>query len=173
MEYNKGDALEIILDHALHAYSQAEPLAGLEERILNRTRAAKVERDAGYARPFATASLALLLCLSAFVLLRPGHTPGPKISPVAANRKPTVPRLHLAVQPHLAARSRRRPRVLPKQEQFPTPEPLSAEERILARFVDRDPNEAAKSFASLRNVDAPIAIPPLQITPLQADGVSN
>lgn len=181
MESNTRDALETMLDDALRSYSQAEPLAGLEERILNRTRPLRVNRGAGYLRKLAFTGLAAALCVPVFFLMRFRQLPTPKISVVAVNGNHSVaslPSLKLPVSSAtgLISKRQRRPvrQLLAKQEQFPMAEPPTAEERALVRFVDRDPKEALEDFASLqRNSDAPIVIQPLQITPLQADGPGN
>ncbi len=176
MENNQRDVLETILDSALHSYSQAEPLAGLEERILNRAGTANVKGSRPYLRSLVVASLLGVLCLGVFTLMRPKQIPL-----VTAAHKPPVPSLsalELPVRSPLQQvptfRPRRPRQALAKQEQFPTPEPPTAEERNLMRFIERDPKQAAEAFASLqRKSDTPLAIEPLQVRPLQVDDLSN
>ncbi len=180
MENNHRETLETILENALHAYSQAEPLAGLEERILNRTLAVRVERRRACFRPLASAGLALLLCFCLFVLVRSRQLSGPKTSVLAVKQKPAMPNrpvpgllVNSAPQLVAASRHRRSRRLVAKPEQLPIREPLTTEELALVRLVDRNPKEAAEAFTSFRGSDSPIGIQTLQITPLSADAESN
>lgn len=57
-------------------------------------------------------------------------------------------------------------RRLPKLDLFPAPQPLSAEERALAAFVDRAPRAVKEQvIASQKQVDDPIEIAAIQIEP--------
>jgi len=67
--------------------------------------------------------------------------------------------------------ARRAPAPLPKQEQFPAPAALTAEEQALRNFVERNPAEAQQVFAQLRKrTSDPIEIQPIQIAPLRING---
>jgi hypothetical protein len=52
---------------------------------------------------------------------------------------------------------------LPKPEQFPTPAPLTPEERVLMEFATRFPDQAKAAFTVS---DKPISIPEIEIKPL-------
>jgi hypothetical protein len=168
---NGRDELDSMLDDALACYSGAEPLAGLEDRVLHRVRASEVtrRRPIGWAVAFA---LAAALVLVAIVVKTP-RNPAPKPRDVARAEIPA-----LMEQPRIASHqrrsrvaARRAPSPLPKQEQFPAPAALTAEEQALRSFVERDPAEAQQVFAQLRKrTNDPIEIQPIQIAPLHTNG---
>lgn len=60
---------------------------------------------------------------------------------------------------------------LPKREQFPTPTPLTAEERALLAFVEQSPRQAEKVLADTRRrSEEPIRIEEIHIEPLPDGG---
>ena len=60
---------------------------------------------------------------------------------------------------------------LPKRLVFPTPSPLSNEERLLLAMMKRDPDGTAQVFDSLRKRGSePLEIAPLVIPPLETGG---
>ena len=62
------------------------------------------------------------------------------------------------------------PRNLPKQEVFPTPQPLSPEEQTLVLFVSQAPPVLKEQvLAAQKQIDAPIEIADIQIKPLDED----
>ena len=179
MENNGRDTLDSMLDDALACYSGAEPLAGLEERVLHRVRASELTRR----RPFrwvCAFALAAALVLVAIVMKTPRYaTPKPgeiartEIPPLAGPAANVEQPRIASQQRHsrVAARRAPSPSSLPKQEHFPAPAPLTSEERALRSFVERDPAEAQQVFAQLRKrTNDPIEIQPIQIAPLQIDG---
>jgi hypothetical protein len=163
MENNHGSEFDRIIDGALSSYSIAEPLAGLEQRVLNRIRLAESRRKRFRFWQFAVAVAAALLVMIA-VTFRTDRRPVPNVVAVVRLPKPPV-----EAKPSLAPRkiARRAPRVrsLPKEGQFPTLSPLTAEERALLAWVKFPAAEAPKAFA-----DGPIEIQPIEIKPLQSDG---
>jgi hypothetical protein len=69
--------------------------------------------------------------------------------------------------PRRSARSK----TLPKLEQFPVPTQLTAEERTLLAFAERNPKVAQDILAEMqRQNDEPVEIVPIQIPPLRSDG---
>jgi hypothetical protein len=171
MESNSRDTLDRMLDDALARYSGAEPLAGLEERVLHRVRASDVtrRRPVGWAVAFA---LAAALVLVAIVVKTP-RNPASKPRDVARAEIPAIVEPPRMASQHRRSRvvARRAPSPLPKQEQFPGPAPLTAEERALRNFVERDPAQAQQVFAQLRKrTNDPIEIQPIQIAPLRING---
>lgn len=171
MENNGRDTLDSMLDGALACYSGAEPLTGLEERVLQRVRASDVprRRPVGWAVAFA---LAAALVLVAIVMKTPRYAT-PKRGEIArteASAKLEQPRI-VSKERSIRLTARRAPSSLPKQQQFPAPAPLTTEERALRSFVERDPAEAQQVFAQLRKrTNDPIEIQPIQIAPLRIDG---
>jgi hypothetical protein len=160
------DDLDKLIDGALAGYSSAEPLAGLEQRVLNRARA---ERSSRQRRGWWTAvALAASAVAAALVAVAPQRRvpapvavvlPPPQVEPAS----PAVVS-GAAPRPAAAVRRARGPRVLPKRNLFPTPSPLSPQERLLVQLAESRPQ-----LLLGRPVDE-ICIKPIEIAPLQVDG---
>lgn len=150
--------LDLQIDSALSSY--AEPTDGLEDRVLARladTRTNAVPRKRWLARiPILPVALPLAACVLLFVVfsLRPGRKQpiqqahNDTTSQIPTARKPvppqpSQPREH-SPQPHLVAAHAIHPATPksaqpPKLDIFPTPRPLSPQERALVRFVANTP----------------------------------
>ena len=161
-----SDPLDRELDAALARFAAVEPRAGLEERVLASLRAER-KRPAPHAwwQWTALAALAAMLLVALTLLWRsgerrrdnvarypsPAHTMQHSVSngtQVAANRgrdqmrvsRPVSvrkPRAHIPRQARAVVASR------PRLDQFPSPRPLSEQEKILASYVTRYPEHAA------------------------------
>ena len=164
-----NDELDRRIDSALVGYSDAEPLAGLEERVLRRVRLATRRRMLGWAVAFAVVAS---LVVTVIVVRVPDHV-GPTYRvgvPAVMRPAPVVEKARVVTMRRARTRARRA-RPLPKLEQFPTPTPLTAEERALIAFVGRYPKEAQQAFEDLRKrSEEPIEIQPIQIPPLEDSG---
>ena len=155
-----GDELDRELDAALANYSAVEPRAGLEERVLANLRAERtlVTHRAWWRWGLAVAAAVALVTIA--LAWRSGRTSQPvaghpaimrlrptdNMTPVAShNGNALRPREHPPYRG--AARQRSRPAGFvaanPKLEQFPSPRPLSEQEKILASYVAKDPDHAA------------------------------
>jgi hypothetical protein len=154
------DELDKLIDGALSTYSTAEPLAGLEQRILNRARA----RRARWPWLLAAVAVAAAILIAVqvrkpestpFVALAP--PPAPVVAPVMPARPLTPSRDRKGAVPHVA-------RTLPKRQVFPTETPLTHEERLLVQLAESHPQELV-----IRPADQ-IEIKPIEIAPLQIDG---
>ncbi|MEO7144304.1 MAG: hypothetical protein ABI165_12475 [Bryobacteraceae bacterium] len=173
MTNNGRDEIDNLIDGALAGYSGAEPGAGLEQRVLNRIRAeAPVSRKHGWPR-WALVVPALASLLIVAIVPRIERAPAPKSAAVV--RMPAIDRspARAAVAPAPVPRrsTKHRAKGLPKEEYFPAPVPITAEERTLLTFVQRHPKEAEQVFSDLeKRDDSPIEIRPIQIPPLQSDG---
>ena len=167
---NVRDKLDRLIDGALASYSDAEPLAGLEARVVNRVRLAGARRRI-FARGVGLAVAASVVVL--WIVVRTEQrrvVPRPREVARVTSVAPPVPAIQRAVRIPAWVRAKR-PKALPKLEKFPAPEPMTAEERAFVALVKRDPTEAQEIFADLRKrADAPIEIQPIQIPPLQSDG---
>lgn len=160
-----NDELDGMLDEALASYAVQEPRAGLAGRVM-----ARVRLDGAVSRrwwlPLAVAA-ALASIAIAMVMWRSGTDRRTmavsKVAPAMVQRE--VP----AYQD--AAREESRPGRLtpapPKRERFPSPAPLSREERALVAFAQQAPEEALK----LARPDKPLEIEAIDIRPLQIDGL--
>ncbi len=167
MKSEPRDELDRILDGALSAYSTAEPLDGLEQRVLNRIGGVKAPRRRFGFWGFALAASAVLL-IGIAVLETRSH-PAPNVAGSAAPAKhATETRVAAPVRPAVRrTRHVTRKRGRPEQMVFPTPTPLTTEERALVAFVEQHPKEALVAFtdAPKRDIE-PISIEPIQIPPL-------
>ncbi len=160
MADNHHERLERELDAALSKYSAVEPRAGLEERILANLRAeqARVPNRAWWR--WSAALVAVVIILAMVVALRPGrrHEDGTARQAPPAIQNPTQPETQLVatrvdhgtakaarVAPRAPAKHSIHPAVSapPKLDRFPSPQPLSEQERMLARYVADYPQRAA------------------------------
>ena len=152
---NRGTPLDDQLDAALAKYAAVEPRAGLEERILAHL---QVERTrpthAAWWRWATVAACALVLAaLLAWRLDRSGQN--------RVVRHPAIPQRQVQSQVEANAANTRRPSpppmrkhrrnaeqapatvaAQPKLDQFPSPQPLSAQEKLLADYVADHPEQA-------------------------------
>jgi hypothetical protein len=154
------DDLDRTLDAALAKYTSAEPRERLEERILANVREAST-RDAQRACwNWGFAALAAFLLIAAALVWRwnqPTQTPvavHPSVHPSTVKQGPVAPDLaHRDGNnapprslPHRTPRHQPEPEVVaanPKLDVFPSPLPLSEQEKILASYVSQYPKHAA------------------------------
>ena len=137
--------IDEILNRALSGYVDAEPLAGLDQRIVRRVQTFQPRRKPIY---FGLAAFSSLLALLAVSLLEVGnrsttHQHTPNALPVSNQVAQVAGQTQINLKPRSMARPRLRGvarakplhRLVPKQEQFPSPSPITAEERALVAFV--------------------------------------
>lgn len=178
--------LDDVLDEALAAYRDAEPLAGLEERVLGRV-LARTERRRWISWGYCSAAaLAAAIALVFWLGIKPAQqqraVPGivtekPLTDAQAAAMPQTahganrpMPAGHKAARPVSPALASARPgRHWRYQQQFPIPEPLTADERALLALANADPT----ALQTLPHNDVAIVIAPIKIAPLAADGADG
>ena len=149
------------LDQLLAEALQAEPLAGLEQRVLARLPSRK--RAWWWWVPGLVA--AGLAVIAVVVEMQPEES--------LPLRPPPVPLVVYLPRPPTHPPPARRRAKLEKQSQFPTPRPLSAEERALLAFLHQDPEGAGEALRDMRKrSEAPIEIEPIHIPPLLSEGES-
>ena len=177
MRNSDRDELDDLIDGALPGYSDASPLEGLEERVLCRIHAAPAARRVPWPRRLAFAGSALTVLVLAIVVPRTCWNPLPPIvTPSPIHAALTAPVFKL--QPPVPRRIHPS-RALPKQPCFPSPVPMTDEERALAAWAGRAPREFSQAFADLRKrSEEPVAIQPLAIQalliePLPSDGANE
>jgi len=173
-----------LIDAALGTYARAD--SGLERRVLARIAAAHLAAPCTRWMLWAVA-LTAAACLLIFILLehsKPAHPSGDNAANAPHVQQAPIlvtPPAQRASGPHHAQpknRARRPPphnkagtafaARLPRQEVFPTPRPLSRQERALVNFATQAPIAARDSFvAAQQQTDAPIAIADLRIAPIQ------
>jgi hypothetical protein len=177
-EHDKG--LEELLDSALVQYGAAEPLHGLEERVLGRLRAGEKRRPGWFWTTIA-AAVAVLLVMAALLgtqlkphpapptgaaqeVVRP-VSPANASQPLSAGRPMNVtkPLPRPIAPPEVASAT-----ALPKREVFPTPTPPSEQERLLAKYLRVTPRaelEARIERRPLEFHEDPLSIPEASASP--------
>ncbi|MGA9304614.1 MAG: hypothetical protein WBW31_04330 [Candidatus Sulfotelmatobacter sp.] len=172
---NNG-ALDRELDAALAKFTAGEPRAGLEDRILANLRAqqAHVTVHSWWRWP-ALATLTAAIVVTVFLAWRLERPVQKTASNPSANKQidrhagtqvkqsgSGATQLHDAgsrrqLKPRAVRHSVRVASPAPKLDQFPSPQPLSEQERILARYIANYPEQAAlvaQARADLRRRDA-------------------
>jgi hypothetical protein len=162
MANEKHDELDRVLEASLAKYAAVEPRRGLEERVLATLRGERARvPDRARWRWGVMAGLAAMVIVAATLAWRsgkPSHSVGlhpasaaaqaPKEkAQVGSNRDGNGVRPQDGGAMPRSVVGRSRPRTViashPKLDQFPSPQPLSEQEKILANFVARDPEHAA------------------------------
>jgi hypothetical protein len=164
----KGDELDAILDQALASYAMQEPRAGLPGRVMARVQAdGPVPQRLWWLLGFAAVGLT---CLGIAMTMWRGETRRQPVSvmppPMESTRNLVVPRHPEVVRPMTRVHARKH---LPRRNSFPSPSPLTPEERALIVFVQQAP-EAARHLAQ---PDKPVEIQAINIRPLHIDGLQT
>jgi len=162
MTNGKQDEFDRMLGAALAKYAAVEPRTGLEERVLANLRAEQARvPDHAWWRWSAIAAVAAVIVVAMALSLRsdkPSHS-------VVANHPPTpiqaskergteiISTAHRSgtrpAPPSTARKPAMRPSPpevaiagAPKLEQFPSPQPLSEQEKLLQNYVAENPEQA-------------------------------
>ncbi|SPE18829.1 hypothetical protein SBA5_170059 [Candidatus Sulfotelmatomonas gaucii] len=180
------DDLDLLIRSAVATYGDRGPDDDLARRILNHfaAEAAPARRWLPWAiaLPIA-AGLVALAVLSSSKPSRPGfgktdqasnsHAPLRAIAGAAPSTAPPSARIQRSKaqlqnrQPRLAEKAARTA-PLPKLDVFPTPRPLTSEEKAFAIFAAEAPEPERRSLIEAqRRVDAPLTIAVIQIQPLE------
>ena len=163
------EQLDKILDEALASYADAEPLAGMEWRILERIRLAEeTRRKAPAWRLLLTYALAVLAFGGLITFLMRHDAPRPSTLTAKVSPTPDAPirARNLEERPARISPLRRRVALAVKLRVFPTPVPLTQEEHLLQLLARTNPDDAAQALDSLRK---PIEVSPIVIAPLASD----
>jgi hypothetical protein len=158
MTHSNDNEFDRMLDVALAKYAAVEPRAGLEDRILAnlRTEQARERNHAWWRWSFTAAAAVIFMAVILWKFEQPSHpltanhssvnhpnsadTPAPLLANDESNEalsqhSPRKNREHFA-------RPRPVKRTAPKLDQFPSPEPLSEQEMMLANYVAEYPKHA-------------------------------
>jgi hypothetical protein len=170
--------LDDLIDAALPSYSSAEPQPGLEHRILSDALAEpQPKRSLAWAWALAVPAA---VCLLVFLFLVGRHNPYRSTLEATATTAPATaapsPRQTPAMDSFPSPRKRSIPHklstqpsttreTLPKEEVFPSPSPLTAEERA-AIALARDPAQMPRPIDTAGVEIDPIHIAELQIKPI-------
>jgi hypothetical protein len=145
--------MDRLLNAALKQYAAVQPREGLEGRILARLRSQSAEPISygpwrWLAAAAAVAALAVIISMALHPHARPQRTleqhpsgtlPAGTVA-ASAQAKPTMKRPKRRLQ---AAADTQVAKALPKLDQFPSPQPLSEQEKLLASYVEVYPKQAA------------------------------
>jgi hypothetical protein len=185
--------IDDLVDSALAQQQRVEPLPGLEGRILERVRIARSMRASSrkqWTIGPAVAAAVVVMVAAIYVARRPNgptaHTPKasnivPAPAPrktLTANSRTTREEATAAIVPEskpVVRRERKSSRPAEAHHwpsQFPTPAPLTAEEKALVRYVQETPpqvlaRQVLKADFTVQRVEIkPLKIAPLEIKPL-------
>ena len=162
MRNSERDELDSIVNGALSQYADAEPLAGIEQRVLNRVRSANTRHQTSKILGW-VAACPIVLAVVFIVIARwiPAVTPPAKIiSASLPHVGPPAHALAIARRPAPEAQRRLRPKPL---HPF-----ISPEERMLLALVRSHPAESQQLFAEIsRRGEEPVEVHEIEIAPLQ------
>jgi len=165
-----------LIDASMRGYAGAGPRPGLESRILAGVRAQQrvARRRAAWAWALAMAGVAAMVAFLVFhgpyrrpaPLRQTAKAPVQASVPMAANGAPAEPRpLPLRRVRHAAPSA-----VDKRPQQFPTPRPLSEQERLLLAYVEAIKGSTAGSAVNAtRDVEPDLSISPLSITAIKIE----
>lgn len=167
MEDRRMSELNDLLDRALAASRPQVPLE-LDARVLERIARAESTRKRRRTFVFGIGALAASI---AVVVLQPKPEPlrpaSAALAFIAPPRAVQVPSRQLRLGGVLHRKRRGEKQRLYKANVFPSPSPLTGEERALLRFVEQSPEAAEKAFAEVHQQEAqPLRIEALKIIPL-------
>ena len=148
------------LDDALASYSEPPPTIGLEKRILARVQERTRRRRSMH-------WLTAASCVAAAAVLSVLFWPAPKI---AVPIRP-VQTASLVIPVHVQTvvakpRPRNKKPVEPKLQQFPTPTPMTSEERALVQLASGNAKDIPQKLTEFGRPIEPIQVPALEIKPL-------
>ena len=156
-----GAELDSVLDASLRKYAAVEPRVGLEERVLANLRAERIRNtDRGWWRWRWAVALATIVALVVALAWKSGKQSPPIVAkstsvtmqnPVSlgthvASVDGDAPRLHghsVRNTPRRPLRAQSAATVIPRLDVFPSPQPLSEQEKIMASYVAEYPEHAA------------------------------
>jgi hypothetical protein len=165
-----------MLDASLRHYAKAEPRPGLEGRVLAEVRARQeaARRRTTWAWAVGVACLAALVTL--LMIAWPRQQPAPlhmTAEAPAILSAPAVAKIAPPVQPPISHRPRHpatSSRVDTRPPQFPTPRPLSEQEKLLLEYVQllKD-SPAASAVNTDQDQEHDLEIPPITIAAIKIE----
>lgn len=148
---NEKQPIDRWLDAAIKEYGSTEPDTGLDQRVL-RNLTAKSVRGTGWSKWWALAAIAAVVLLVAGVLLIKSRHEPQRIAVIPnqqinAIEPPQTPAEKMTIRdraPHKKAHPSAMKEVAVQAWpiQFPTPQPLSTQEQLLAQYVREQPKQA-------------------------------
>lgn len=163
--------VDALLEASLERYGSKEPRPGLESRLLARLRTEPLPAQRR-AWVWAIGMAAAAVIVFAIVITRPSRREPVSIAPpppVAANKTGPAPVINAQKLQKPQAPIRHAARVRARQSrpaQFPTPTPLSEQEKLLLVYVKEAP-KAVLAAPVTKPIDEPLEITRLTIAPLR------
>ncbi|HEY1677674.1 MAG TPA: hypothetical protein VGG04_08215 [Candidatus Sulfotelmatobacter sp.] len=157
----RSDDVDLLLDKGLARYAEVEPREGLEDRILANLRAERPRVSIHAWWKWGVAALTAMVLVAAAVAFRPARKSQPVIGPQTGaetqSARDSETQLANPEVPGTPKRSpvRRRPAhrdapvmtvaaaKAPKLDQFPSPRPLTEQEKMLLGYIEQNPQHAA------------------------------
>jgi hypothetical protein len=191
---NERDELDAMLDAALETYVDTEATPGLAQRILNVTSRREPRRLMVRWMPLAASALAAAVLIAIFIAHRTvsPSTTSPVMARVPSNRSgpdlpirssPTASSLPVRWGGRHAIKAATHPPAqspLPRREVFPTPAPLTAEEKAVLKLENRGLGEIPAQEVRAQTVQSatqgpvePIDIAAIHIPPLNPPDNGN
>ncbi len=175
--------LDELLEASLARYRSAEPRLGFEQRLLANLRASAQAAPRfrwGWLALGAAAAALAMMVVGFYLARRPKPSP-PAVSVVAPGPEPArVVSPIVGVKPPGALTGQRRPApgqvrrtpptfevATPRRDQFPSPAPLSAEEKLLLRFLKEAPEPVLMALRAENEPKGDLQIRDLNIPPLE------
>lgn len=151
------DELDQLLDEALASYSLEEPRAGLPARVMARISTDRAPSRGGWW--LLAVAAAAILCIAIALSVRTQSVP---VRPA-----PVVVVTHPEIHPPVVVARRKPAKRLPRRDRFPSPAPLTEEERSLMAFAQLAP-EVARQLAE---PDKPLEVQAITIRPIEIKGL--
>jgi hypothetical protein len=174
MTNDEPNAVDRMLEEALSTYSSQEPLAGLEQRVLNRVHAecAPVRpRVWGRALVVSVSAGVVAASVAAMTFLAMRPVPDPPRAPTVIAQLPKPTPILVAAQPVSKPPASHASQQLPKSREFPRPTPVTSNERALLALLQRAPDATRDAFIDFENRSSrPIPVEEIKIEPLKNDG---
>ena len=166
----RGDNhLDELIDRALARYREAEPLLGMERRVLERAQAES--RSRAFQWGAAACAIAAGLLIATVFFPQPQSLTSRVQIVETVNPAVTLPPAYRAEQVTFVMAEPRRPHraALPKQLGFPVNKPMTAEESALVRLA----SYTSLSFSEPPSTVAAIEVQSLDVEPIIVDDAKS
>jgi len=187
---NTGHVLDQLLDSALAQYSKVDPRAGLESRT-NANLQSERDRIAATRRWWWALTLAATTAVIILTVWIESNTGFRGKVPVAMKATPEQPAdtkkatIDMQAQPHVSqgtceinSRPENKRRSVhkvetPRLDRFPSPRPLSEQERLLLGYVNQTPREEVVLAVAKTKSTEDLHVKALEIPPLGGDRTAS
>ena len=168
---DKDRFVDELLDASIRRYRSEIPRAGLENRILASARAADraTHRRGAWVWAFGAATGAVILLAVVTYLAHRKPVLGPAPAPQAAAKPapPLIGRRAVSVPQRAIGRTRPTEPRQARPAQFPTPAPLSEEEKLFLAYVAQTPESGMEKPATRDSRIEPLEIPEIAIAKIE------